>query len=309
MVHALSRATGMNEELLTEDFKSVFAKRGGVEYPFSVQELDLCRNMSLDATGELVRIARYAFSITRDKHLQLYPGVKETLVWAAKQGIPVVGVTNAPMKLAENRLKHLHLDSLFSGLAAWTGYTLPEENSPWIQAIRQKEEKRKRKPSIKKFWHLEKEELKPSPVVYLRIISDLNISHKETYIIGDSLEKDIRPALEIGAIGIWAEYGNVYERKNFETLLKITHWNKQKISSVYDQASTTPHYAVNSFAELQNIVEPLQLKLPGVEQLATCSHNSIIHSDQDLVESNITISNTPEFGQDTQPCLPGLEKA
>ena len=105
------------------------------------------------------------------------------------------------------------------------------------------------------------QELKPSTAAYSRVLKDCGCETFDAYIVGDSLQKDVSPALELGAVGIWAEYGLQFEKKNFDTLLKITHWSGEKISSTYDDRSVTPTHVIQSFAELQGIVPVPQASL------------------------------------------------
>jgi len=259
MVHAIARQTKIGEEDILADFKNVYEKHGSLEYSFSVQELDLVKHMNPEDVRELIRIAKAAFSVTRQKHLAPYPGVKETLVWARKNGVRVIGVTNAPIFQARQRLRRLNIDIFFYGLAGWEGHQIREDE--WTEDIRKQVEDGGYAARIEKLWPLKHDDLKPNPVGYLMIIDTLKVSHKNTYVIGDSLAKDVAPAIDIGAVGIWAKYGLDFDKKNFDTLLKITHWDSNKVASVYNERLTNPNHTVSSFAELSSIVKPDQMSL------------------------------------------------
>jgi len=260
MVHALARVMSLDEEVLIKDFRQVYARRQSLEYSYSVQELSACADRSVSEVAELVRTAKGAFSHVRSKNLKPYDGVKDTLMWATERDIRVVGVTNAPIFHANQRLKQLHLDGLFHGLAGWKGHE-PTDEFPWTREIRERKDAGGYRSKVERFWSLEQEELKPSPFAYLRIISDLHVSHKITYVVGDSLQKDIAPAIDIGAIGVWAKYGENFEKKNFDTLLKITHWSDDKVEEVYNNKSFMPTHTIHSFSELTGIVQPAQFSL------------------------------------------------
>lgn len=262
MVHVLAKETKIEEEAIIKDFKHVYNKRASLEYSFSVQELKIFQKLPKDEVENLIRIAKGTFSRVREKNLKPYDGVKETLKWIREGGTEIVGVTNAPLFHAEMRLKQLRLDSLFTGLAGWEGHGIP--NRYLTKKIKERIEENRYKSRIKHKWELSKEELKPNPFCYLRVINELHISHKAAYVIGDSLYKDIKPAIEIGAIGILAKYGKDFSTKNFQTLLKITNWDKEKISNVYDKKSIIPTFTVNSFSEIRKIVQPPQLRLKGL---------------------------------------------
>lgn len=259
MLHALSRTMKVPEQELIEDFRNVFKQHGTVEYSFSIQELDHCNGLNQKEIEELVRIGKGAFKIVRDANLKPYSDVVQTLQWANLNKVLVVGVTNAPVFHGKMRLKQLHLDKYFWGLAGWEGNDVPDDS--YTKDIREKRDSDGYKTHISKFWFLHREELKPSPLGYLRVINDVKTSHKVTYIIGDSLTKDIQPALQIGAVGIWAEYGMHFDKKNFETLLKITHWDNDKVREAYNNDIILPNYTINNYSELMDIIIPQQISL------------------------------------------------
>jgi FMN phosphatase YigB (HAD superfamily) len=259
MVHVLARAMKVSEDVLIESFRDVYTKRGSLEYSFSIQELDIIKNYSEEEILKILELGQKVFSIVRRKNLKPYEGVKETLEQLYQGGVLIVGVTNAPLYHAKMRLMQLKIDRYFYGLGGWEGNIMPQDQ--YTKEIVNKEKTGKYKTKIGKSWAFSKEEMKPNPFAYLHIISQLMVSHRKTYVLGDSLSKDILPAKKIGAIGIWAKYGTEYDKKNFETLLKITHWDKNKINEVYNDSSVDPDYIINSFSELKNIIELPQRSL------------------------------------------------
>jgi len=252
MVHALCKKIGISEEALIEDFKRIYREKRFIEYSFSVQELGICRGRSKEEIGNLIRVAKGAFSRVRRKRLQLYPGVEETLLWAHKKKIPVIGVTNTSVFQGERRLCRLRIDGLFYGLAGWEGHDVPEEY-----------EEKEYSSKILRKWFLRFDELKPSAKGYLRILKELKVPPKVVYIVGDSLERDVVPALQIGANAIWAKYGQEVEPKNFQTLCLITYRDQEKNSNMYEKAPTIPTVTINNFGELQQIIKLPPGFLPG----------------------------------------------
>lgn len=255
MVHAISAKTGIDESVIVGQFQKVFARYGSVEYPFSVQRLDICQSMSQERVNVLAQAARVAFGQTRRKRLVVYPGVRETLLWARANNIAVIAVSNAPWYLGWRRLWRLGLKGLFAGIAAAPGFKIEDDD---LVAETARLKQTGFAPPLK--WETPEEELKPSPSMYLAVMQALKLDASRTWIIGDSLVKDIRPALAIGAVGIWARYGTTYEARNFETLLSITHWSEEKIRAVYDE-KVVPTFTVDSFSELMRIVPGRQRTL------------------------------------------------
>lgn len=103
--------------------------------------------------------------------------------------------------------------------------------------------------------------LKPHPQMYLEILAKLEIPPKNAWIVGDSLGKDVAPAIAIGANGVWARYGRDFDKRNFDTILEITHWSDSHIAQVYDDRAVVPTAVIDSFSELQRIVRTIQMNL------------------------------------------------
>jgi FMN phosphatase YigB (HAD superfamily) len=265
MVHVLSRETGLDENAITQDFKEVFAEHGSVEYAFSVQELRLCKGMSHSQVANLVRLAKGAFSRVREKNLHVYPGVKETLQWARQEAIAVVGVTNSPIFQARMRLRQLYVDHLFTGIAGWEGFDIPQED-PWAEPVKVRETGKGWPTKLEREWKFPEETLKPSPEMYRAILSDLGVNPDSAWIVGDSLHKDVKPALELGAIGVWAKYGQRFDQKNFNTLLAITNWSERRIADTYAENAVEPSLEIESFSELQAHIPSFQGSLFKLSQ-------------------------------------------
>jgi phosphoglycolate phosphatase-like HAD superfamily hydrolase len=260
MVHALSREMALEEDKIIDEFKAVYKEKGSLEYSFSVQELPSVQLLGDEEISRLVKIAKGAFSRVRDLHLKPYPGVKETLTWLLREGGTVVGATNAPIHQAEQRLKSLHLDGCFTGLVGWEGHPVPG-GIPLTEAIKQRASDGGYRSRVGTLWPLPLSELKPSATGYLQIMRQVGASPDSTYIVGDSIHKDLRPAIEVGAISVWARYGGEFEKKNFDTLLKITHWSDEKVTAVYDEKAIVPDYTIDTFSKLQTIIQVPQASL------------------------------------------------
>ncbi len=257
MVHVLARETGVDEAVITDDFRRVFARHGSVEYSFSVQELDLTKDRSPDAISNLVRLVKGAFSRVRQKNLRAYEGVRETLQWASSENIAVVAATNSARYQAMRRLQQLRLDHHFAGLACWEGIDIPPDD-PWAERVRSREESSKWVPKMSLIWTFPTGALKPNTGMYETVLSDLALKAGDAWVIGDSLHKDVAPALAIGARGIWAKYGGDFDAKNFETLLSITDWKQERIDKTYAEDAVAPTFEAESFADLRRFIPSLQ---------------------------------------------------
>lgn len=255
MVCALSRSTKINEEELTSAFREVYKARGSVEYSFAVQELVFFRDLPKAEVEFLIRVAKDAFSQAREEKLKLYPGVIEGLEWAQKSGIPIIGFSNAPIFHALRRLSQLRISKLIYGLAAWEGHEVPG-GYEITDAIKKRAAEGGYHTDVKKLWKLTADELKPSSLGYRRVLQDTSAWSDAVFVIGDSLQKDIAPAMTAGGIGLWAKYGAEVEEENMKTLLDITYWSSAQISADYDIQEVTPHGILRSFADIKDIIPP-----------------------------------------------------
>ena len=254
MVHALSRKTKIEEEVLLSNFKQVFLKRESLEYGFAVQELEIFHSLPPEKMFALIKLAKGAFKRGRDKYLRPYSTVKETLEWLTKRSVIVVGVSNAPFFNAQIRLKQLHIDKYFYGLAARKDLFIPEDE--YTKNINQKKSALKfESTKIVKKWILTKEQMKPNPFAYKKIMDDLKISPEDTYVIGDSIAKDIQPAIEVGAKGIWAKYGEKSDKKNLDTVLNMTNWSSAEIKKVFFDKHKEPEFIANTFNDLKHFLK------------------------------------------------------
>jgi phosphoglycolate phosphatase len=256
MLHAVAARTGVAEADLVPQFKAVFTAYASVEYPYCIQKLKICGGLPKDEVRALVRAGRVAFGRARRRRLVPYPGVQETLLWAKSNNIPVIAVSNAPWYASWRRLWNLGLKGLFAGIAAGPGFPVEQEDeyaedARCMQATFE--------PALK--WIIPSGELKPSPRMYSTVIGALSLRPEDTWVVGDSLSKDIAPALALGAVGVWAEYGTRYDEANFRTLLGVTHWSPDKVEAVYEGTGIRPSITIKRFDELRELIPTVQRRL------------------------------------------------
>ncbi len=256
MVHALSIKTGISEDIIINEFHNVYLNHQSIEYSFAVQEFNVFKNCSEKELLDIINFTKNIFVKISKKNLKPYDGVKETLTWANNVGILVIGVTNATFSLAHNRLQTLGLTQKLNGLAALESFSLPNDNLRHLNKNQNYSSKQKR-------WFFQTNEMKPNPSIYQKIITQLHLSPENIFVVGDSLENDIKPAKEIGAVGIWAKYGKVCLDSTNETLKKITPWDDAKISLIEHSERIIPDFVIESYDEIMKIIPAPQLKLPG----------------------------------------------
>lgn len=259
MIHALSKKLNIEEQILKKEFRKVYSIRGSLEYAFSIQEIELFQSYTPEKIQELIDLARGVMSRVRPVSLTVYDGVKETLQTLKKDGIYIAAASNAPFYQAVNRLRQLHIEHLFDALVCWEGPQIPEDSFT-TKSIENKQ-KKIAQTRIPKVWQLPKERLKPNAYSYELLISEFKVERKFSYVVGDSIAKDVYPAIEIGANGVWAKYGEKVVEKNLATILEISNWDSAKINAIYKEKHEAPKRVINSFAEILSIIEPNQLTL------------------------------------------------
>lgn len=259
MLHALSSKLGIGEDTLTLEFREIFKKYNSIEYPFSVQELPSVISREEEEIKEIIKVARGAYRRVRSKRFEPYPNVKETLDYLKKSGVIIIAVSNAPYFQALMRLKSLRIDQYYLGIVSWEGYPIPEDEftREFVDVIN----KAKYKTKIEKIWKLPKDKLKPNLEGYKMILDYFQVQANNLYIVGDSISKDVNPAIELGANGIWARYGTEIKEKSLNTVLSITNWSSKKVKNIYEDKSKEPDLIIDDFYQLTEIIETPQLKL------------------------------------------------
>ncbi|MHB8724054.1 MAG: HAD family hydrolase [Casimicrobiaceae bacterium] len=253
MLHALSRELELPEDQLYGEFKAVFAHRKSLEYAFAIQELDSVRRLDNERIRHLVRQGRGAFLSVQRVRLCPYPTVLDTLQWLVEQGYEIVGVTNAPIFLAQKRLWDLKLDSYLTGVVAWEGFA-PEADPANTGFVPQSRERRQTR--LKRTISVPLTDCKPSEKHYSIALDAFAGAAKEVWAIGDSLAKDLEPAAKLGIKTVWARYGSDFDPDNVDesTLLRITHWSPGEIHRTFRKDSFKPDRIIDTFAQLKEIV-------------------------------------------------------
>lgn len=263
MVHVLARVTQLDEITITESFSRVYEKYQTVEYSFAIQELDLWGELGWSQERimtEAVNPARVAFGRVRKKHLFLYPGVKETLEWIHRQDMVIIAYSAAPIFLAEWRLKNLHIDHYFTCLYSWYGYSLPTElEIPQQVADRIRKGGYKSRIRFKRAFDFDT--MKPNPTGLIQILHENKLDMKKTYLMGDSLDKDIVVAQTVGIIDIWAKYGVDVLEESLETISRIKQWDQNYNKK--NRLEISPSHIADKFSDLKKIIQPTQLSLFG----------------------------------------------
>jgi phosphoglycolate phosphatase-like HAD superfamily hydrolase len=222
MLDQLVVESGVSEDLLLREFKTVHEKHGTSEYAFSIEELpSLQKKYPDEDLAKRFEGAISAYREARKASLCLYPDVRETLEVLKDKGCLLVGYTESMSFYSWYRVRNLGLDRILDYLYSPPDHELPRGASP--RGIRRyPQDYYELRRTVHR--HVLKGEAKPNPRVLLDIIRGIGASPSETVYVGDSLMKDVAMAGAAKVTSAWAKYGVAQHRKEYELLRKVTHW-------------------------------------------------------------------------------------
>ncbi len=257
MLHVLVERSGMPQSAIEADARLVHRRHGTTEYAFLIQALPcLQRKHPGKDLCEVYRDAIEAFRDARARSLRLFPSVFETLAALKSKGCLVVGYTDSRAFYAGYRARKLGLDGLLDRL-----YSPPDHEVPaatCLQAIRsQPPHAYEFQKTVHTF--LPEGEVKPNARVLADIIAGVGTAPERTIYVGDSLTKDIAMAQEAGVADVFARYGVMQHREEYESLRRVSHWTdadierERKLRALQD---VRPAYTLNErFEELLDLFD------------------------------------------------------
>lgn len=263
MVHQIASKTCLPEEEIVRGCRAVYADAGNLEYPGVVQHLgahipELAR-FDLD---EIQYLAHRAFSRSRIKRMRPYEGVLGTLDWLRSHQYLVIAYTDGPYTYNLPKINALGLKNRLDGLVAWvpSSSDLPRdrrlnEELPLNWFIEGRDDTRPASHIL-----VPLSDKKPSPKTLGKIVEHFGLDQDNTWVVGDSIEKDIAPALQMGLKAVWAKYGKIYAEKNWDTLVQVTPWRPSVVASEQQKASSIcPSHTIDSFQQLMSILPSTDL--------------------------------------------------
>jgi FMN phosphatase YigB (HAD superfamily) len=198
--------------------------------------------------------ATHAWHSGRKYTTRLYPGVLDTLVAARKEGTIVVGYTESQAFVTAQRILRTGLDGVIDYLYSPEDHEIPEGVS--IEEERQYDNSAYEL-ALTRHFHTPPEAKKPSPEVLKTILADANASPSSTVYVGDSRMKDIAMAQSVGAVDVWAKYGEVQHLPEYDLLRRVSHWTDEDVQREQRIAKTKniapSHVLENGFDELQQM--------------------------------------------------------
>ena len=262
MVESLRATTGLAEAEIIRELHLAYAEEETAEYAFVLQRSGLMATLGLEFTEfseRIIRPAQKAFSIERNIHLKLYPGVPETLRELKNRGVRIYGLTDAPAFPAAARLKKLGLDVYFEGLYTLENYLPPvgpDGDFLLDPEIRERLRRGDYEPAFGKPVELAKAYEKPSPLGIRKILFDHGLRTEEVLMVGDNPRKDLAAAAAAGVRGVHAAYGSRHAPALIARLQKLTPGSlTARHRSTEPEAAPAATLVIEEFAALLEITQ------------------------------------------------------
>jgi FMN phosphatase YigB (HAD superfamily) len=186
-----------------------------------------------------------AFNSTREKTLQLYPGVRTTLARLQAEGFKIVGYTDAIFYNSYYRLVKLDIAQYLAHL-----YVLESFSSDHPKPDRPRKLVAPEGFAIS----VPLAERKPNPRLLLDVCHNERIGPAETIYVGDSITNDVAMALQAGVCAVWARYGRSFDPEYWKLLVEISHWTEDEVRRESELrkmfAHVHPDYVIDSFSQL-----------------------------------------------------------
>jgi FMN phosphatase YigB (HAD superfamily) len=251
MLARIVEISGVPEEQLKAEMRTVHQKHGASEYSLLIEELpSLKERFAGQRLMEVFAPAIESYRIERRTHLKLYPGIAETLLAIKGRGARIIGYTESMAFYSNYRLRRLGLDGVLEYVFCPEDHVLPDGLSS--------EELRKYpashyelKYTIQHF--TPRGSKKPDATVLKAIMEDLKVREEECIYVGDSLFKDVAMAQDAGVDDVWAKYGRAQSRAEYQLLRDVTHWSDADVAreqQIQERDVKPTDTLANSFAEL-----------------------------------------------------------
>jgi len=257
MLTEVERISGVARDTLEESFRRVYQRHRTTEYAFVLQEADALRaidaDLSPNAVFEKYDSAIHAFRSVRRRTLQLYPGVRETLVRLRDAGLQLVAHSDSPMEYVSRRLRQLDVDMHFDAISAPRDHGVPD----FLE-----EEAVRRAPASEVNARTQLLEFdpwlrKPDPATLGPVLTYFDVRRDRILYVGDNLSRDVLVAERAGLKSGWARYGAVHDPDLRAQLYRITYWTDDDVASegrLREEASRhAPTYVLDSFADLLSV--------------------------------------------------------
>jgi phosphoglycolate phosphatase len=251
MLCEVERISGISKSILLPQIRQIHQKYHTSEYAFLLEELP-CLREAYPAQDILVVFdeAIHAYRRARKSSLQLYEGVQQTLGELRASGVLIVIYTESLGYYTNSRIRRLELDELVDFV-----YSPPDHDVPIAAAHYQNSSPDSDGTKLVHVKHsyIPKGVTKPNPEVLLDIVKDVDRSPGECLYLGDSLMKDVAMAQDAGIIDVFADYGGVQHRDEYNLLRQVSHWTDADVEreQATSRRTVTPSHSISHFSEIK----------------------------------------------------------
>jgi phosphoglycolate phosphatase-like HAD superfamily hydrolase len=244
MLAEIERVSGIDRATLKPEIRAIHQKFGTSEYAFLIEEIpSLQAKYKGQHLSEIFDDAIHAYRRARNASLQLYGGVTDALINLRSRGILIVLYTESLAFYTTDRIKRLALDDLVDFV-----YSPPDHEIPDTVPSHTTREKYKLSHAVHRY--LGEGELKPNPAVLRDIIAGIGRTQDECVYLGDSKMKDIAMAQDAGVTDVFAEYGIVQHREEYELLRQVSHWPDTDVLRERVERTVVPTHTISQFSEI-----------------------------------------------------------
>lgn len=254
MLLEVERISGVPRYVLEESFRRVYQRHRTTEYAFVLQEANALREIDAHLTpAEVFKkydSAIHAFRSTRRRTLQLYPGVRPTLVRLREAGVVLLAHSDSPMEYVSRRLRQLDIDTLFAAVSAPRDHGIPQSviGAPVRQVPDTEVGARTRRIEFDSSLR------KPDPAALAPLLEAFPAPSERTLYVGDNLSRDVLLAQRVGIKSAWARYGTKHDDVLRDQLYRITYWTDADVAAEerlrVEAAAHPPTYVLDSFTDL-----------------------------------------------------------
>jgi phosphoglycolate phosphatase len=257
MLEKIVELSGISREKLIPEIAAIHQRHGTSEYSLLIGEIPSLKPM-LDGRSPTM-VFGPAIEIYREqrrKHLQLYPGVAETLLKIKGSGARIIGYTESMAFYSNYRVRRLGLDGVLDFVFCPEDHVLPEGiSSDDIRAYPAEHYDLK----YTRQHYTPKGSKKPDTAVLESIVTDLRLTKAECVYVGDNLMKDVAMAIDCGLDDVWAKYGQAHRRPEYKLLQEVTHWTAEEVAReqrIKEREHVMPtHTMQNGFHEIVELFE------------------------------------------------------
>jgi phosphoglycolate phosphatase len=222
----IAKETGIEKDLLINDFKNLHQKYGTTEMSFAFKELPTIDKKfyplfeeTLDKNKKNILHEYYS---NKKNNLKNFSGVVDTLKKIKSKGSLVIAFTESYVFFTKYRIKHLNLDGLIDFIYSPLGSDVPE-------SVYRHYSEDFWEPIKTKIRSLPNSTRKPDAEILNQIVDDFDADKSKAIYIGDKLDRDIYMAQQAGITSVYAKYGHVIENSAYDLLRKVTHWSADDV--------------------------------------------------------------------------------